>query len=153
MKKILFILITTMLVFVGCAEEKTTQSNENETISVNDSTNSEVDESMINSENKVTDNYIDEYSDGIIASMSAEELIQKLSMLNENTTMSDVVDIFGQAPYLPMSVSADVYYYYSGDIQINIWGSTDGAPIYRVEVIYDGAMFVVELQDSFIVQE
>lgn len=57
--------------------------------------------------------------------------------------MSDVVEIFGKAPYLPMNVSADVYYYYSGDIQINIWGGTYGESIYRVEVIYNEAMFVI----------
>ena len=142
-----------MIVFSGCFGENTTKKNKNGTLSSKIDTSSKVNGTMIYSDNDIIDNYINEYSDGIIEPMSIEELIEKLSMLNEKTTMVDVVEIFGKTPCLPMMVSVDVFYYYCGDIQINIWGGNYGETIYRVEVIYNESMFTVNLQDDFKVQE
>ena len=61
-------------------------------------------------------------SDGVIAPMSAEELIQKLSKLNEKTTMSDIINIFGKEPKMIIELSANVWEYSSGDIIIGLGG-------------------------------
>ena len=57
-------------------------------------------------------------SDGVIAPMSAKELVEKLSKLNENTTMSDMINIFGTSPYMVVAANSNTFEYFSGDIKI-----------------------------------
>ncbi len=59
---------------------------------------------------------------GFLAPMSAEELIQKLSKLDENSTMSDVVNVFGKEPHMIVEANSDLWEYFSGDIRIGLSG-------------------------------
>ena len=59
-----------------------------------------------------------DYSDGVIAPMSAEELIQKLAQLNEKTTWEDMVNIFGKEPRMVTEISVNGWEYFSGNITI-----------------------------------
>jgi len=89
------------------------------------------------------------YSDGIIAPMSAEELIQKLSKLNKNTTMADAIKIFGKEPRMVIEADSDIWEYFSGDITISLSGinSFDGI-LYQAILSYGDSGITIDLQTT-----
>jgi hypothetical protein len=80
-------------------------------------------------------------NDGIIAPMGVDELIQKLSRLNKNSTKSDLEAIFGKSPYDMAEANSYIYTYYSGDIIIRLWGD----PLFQVIVTYKESNIAINL--------
>lgn len=62
-------------------------------------------------------------SDGVIAPMESEELVKKLSMLQNGTTLDEITKIFGKAPFMVEEANTQIFKYYSGDITITLWGT------------------------------
>lgn len=135
MKRMLILGLISILIFSGCSYK---ERNEVDVMLNSDNKNySDEGEFMPNSDNK-------NYSDGVIAPMSAEELIQKLSLLNEKTKKTDLVNIFGKEPYIPIELNSVVYDYFSGDINIRLWGE----PLFQAVVNYGESSFSIRLQTN-----
>ena len=89
------------------------------------------------------------YSDGVITPMNAEDLIQKLSRLNTETTMTDVANIFGKEPHMIIEANSDIWEYFIGDIGIGLSGiNLFGGVLYQAIVAYDDASIEIHLQSA-----
>ncbi len=125
MKRIFALIFIALFLFSGCAP-KDTQS-EKETASISN-TSYEIG------------------TDGVLEPMSAEELIKKLSQLNEETTMAEVIEIFGKEPRIVMEASSNIWEYFCGDITIGlsgIAGSNDF--LYDVSIAYEDSFIKLKL--------
>ncbi len=74
--------------------------------------------------------------------ISTTELIKKLSMLNKNTSKTELINIFEQEPYEPIETDSDIYEYFIGDIHICLWGD----PLFQVTVSVNDYTFSLDLE-------
>lgn len=85
--------------------------------------------------------------EGVIAPMSAEELIQKLSKLNENMKMSDVINVFGKEPRMVIETNSNIWEYFSGDITISLVGiGVTDTPLYQVLLSHGDSNIEIKLK-------
>jgi len=137
MKRILVLALISLLLFSACAKEV----SEAESTPDDDGIILPIDSEESTPE---TDGKYSGDSDGVIPPMSAEELIEKLSMLNENTTMDDVVEIFGKEPYMLADLNSNAWNYFSGDVVISLSGiSLHGGSLYRAVVAYGDSIICI----------
>lgn len=61
-------------------------------------------------------------SDGIIEPMSYEEIKEKAMQINSESTVSDLVDLFGDYPDPMSELNINCCVYYCGDYEINMFG-------------------------------
>lgn len=162
MKRILLLVLMTMLFLCGCSnnkksvensvigsdvnsqEEYSMQVTENDIQSEENSTSSQdVSNQEENAEQiaeKVTK------SDGVLEEMSIGKLTKKLSKLSKKTTMTDLIDIFGKAPHMVIEADSNLYNYLCGDVKINLWGADlNGGTLFQVIVDSNDSGFSIDL--------
>lgn len=108
----LILLISIAISIYGCGKV----ASESEVISTN------MNNDTVQSEIKAIPDAVTE-SDGVIAPMESEELVKKLSMLQNGTTLDEITKIFGKAPFMVEEANTQIFKYYSGDITITLWGT------------------------------
>ncbi|MDD6095078.1 MAG: hypothetical protein PUC29_04985 [Clostridia bacterium] len=87
--------------------------------------------------------------DGVIDPEKLENLEDMLSKLNTNTTMQDVVSIFGKAPRMKPETNSDSWEYYCGDTTITLTGinNQDGT-LFQAVVNDRNSSYELDLTDS-----
>lgn len=105
--------IALLLLCCGCSGEDNKDKKENP-----------AENSSANVDKKSDNSYKleDTDSDGVIEEMTSEELVKKLSKLSTDTTMYDVVDIFGKYPHMDEQADSDIWRYFCDDITITLTG-------------------------------
>ena len=106
------LLISIAISIYGCGKV----ASESEVISTN------MNNDTVQSEIKAIPDAVTE-SDGVIAPMESEELVKRLSMLQNGTTLDEITKIFGKAPFMVEEANTQIFKYYSGDITITLWGT------------------------------
>ena len=84
-------------------------------------------------------------SDGVIEPLDEKELIIKLSQLEAEMSLDEVISIFGKDPFYVMETGVNMFVYYSGDITIRLWGTS----LYMVAVECNGSKIHIELGKNF----
>lgn len=86
--------------------------------------------------------------DGVIDPEKLESLEDMLSKLNTNTTMQDVVSIFGKAPCMKPETNSDSWEYYCGDTTITLTGINNQNGTLFQAVVNDGnSSYELDLTD------
>lgn len=124
------LLISIAISIYGCGKV----ASESEVISTN------MNNDTVQSEIKAIPDAVTE-SDGVIAPMESEELVKKLSMLQNGTTLDEITKIFGKAPFMVEEANTQIFKYYSGDITITLWG----AELFQATVECMDSVFSIDL--------
>ena len=109
------LLISIAISIYGCGKV----ASESEVISTN------MNNDTVQSEIKAIPDAVTE-SDGVIAPMESEELVKKLSMLQNGTTLDEITKIFGKAPFMVEEANTQIFIFFIdklGDITITLWGT------------------------------
>ena len=147
MKRILLLVLMTMLFLCGCTNNKKSEENSSTGSDVNsqEEYSMQVTDSQDASDKEEYDEQIAEKvtkSDGVLEKMSIGELTKKLSKLNKQTTMTDLIDIFGKAPHMVIEADSNLYNYFCGDVKISLWGADlNGGTLFQVIVDNNDSSF------------
>ena len=80
-------------------------------------------------------------SDGVIEPMTTNNLVKKLSMLHNGTTLEEMIEIFDKEPFVVKESNENIFKYYIGDITVTLWGTE----LFQVAVECDNSVFMIDL--------